>query len=149
MHGSVSPVRRSGAELVFQLFKEPVGLFIGRTRVRRDGVISGRLAKLREKLCAGGVPELRIQLRNAVQLRVVIPVYPLNDGEYLVERLYDLFILLTYSDNYGSPRGTHKCYLRKYCSCDRTLCNAKYNGDHQIHSECLDLLRNDHTTKQH
>lgn len=92
MHGSVSPVRRSGAELVFQLFKEPVGLFIGRTRVRRDGVISGRLAKLREKLCAGGVPELCIQLRTAMQLRVVIPVYPLNDGEYLVESLYDLFI---------------------------------------------------------
>lgn len=93
MHGSVSPVRRSGAELVFQLFKEPVGLFIGRTRVRRDGVISGRLAKLCEKLCAGGVPELRIQLRNAVQLRVVIPVYPLNDGEYRFQQPFVFFFL--------------------------------------------------------
>lgn len=91
MHGSVSPVRRSGAELVFQLFKEPVGLFIGRTRVRRDGVISGRLAKLREKLCAGGVPELRIQLRNAVITRISssTPVTFSSNSTFALLALYE------------------------------------------------------------
>ena len=79
-------------ESLIQFFEHVVYLGICLTGIFREGIVLGNVPKLIEYFTAWILLQLGIKRRHLMQFRVMIAMYPFNNGQYLIQVLYDFSV---------------------------------------------------------
>jgi len=75
-------------ESIIQFFEHVVYLGICLTGIFREGIVLGNVPKLIEYFTAW----ILLQRRHLMQFGVMVAMYALNNGQYLIQVLYDFSV---------------------------------------------------------
>ena len=79
-------------ESVIQLFKHVVYLGICLAGIFRERIVIGSFPKFIEYFTAWILLQFGIKRRHLMQFRVMVTMYSFNNGQYLIQVLYYLFV---------------------------------------------------------